>query len=301
MTGRPFSFNLQQIRSLGDHYRRVIELCETANATGAQLRPQITPRSVGVLFSFAANSLVDDLPSWAPLKAQRLPARLAALRDAEFRHTLIDEGAHKTPEMYDSMFVMRGDEAARYDYGAGDSLGALARRQGVSVIQAYLDEMLRSNGQTIINWPVMNQDESAIAEQIIAPCTIMGLADAGAHATQIMDASQPTYLLSHWVRDKELLTLEAGVKALTSDTAGFVGYAGRGTVEVGSFADVNVLDWHALSLPVPEIAHDFPGEAPRFVQRANGVEHTLINGRLFMVNGEHTGATPGRLLRSTSE
>ncbi len=296
-TGRPFCFNLQQISSLGTHYRRVIELSEQANATGAQLRPQITPRSVGVLFSLAANSLLDDLPSWAPLRAKPLAARVAALADGEFRRRVIDEGAHKTPEMFDSMYVMPGDGPVRYDFGPDDSMGALARRRGVGPIEAYVDEMVRSNGRTIVNWPVMNQDESAIAEQIVAPCTIMGLADAGAHATQIMDASQPTYFLSHWVRDQQLISIEEGVRALSHDTASFVGYTDRGTVQVGSFADINVIDWDGLALGIPTIADDFPGGAARFIQGAVGIEHTLVNGVPFMHRGEHTGATPGRILR----
>ncbi|MCB1011990.1 MAG: amidohydrolase family protein, partial [Microthrixaceae bacterium] len=131
------------------------------------------------------------------------------------------------------------------------------------------------------------------------PVTIMGLADAGAHATQIMDASQPTYFLAHWVRDEGLLSIEAGVHALTADTAGFIGYTDRGTVTEGAFADLNVLDLDALSLPVPEIVHDFPGGAPRFVQRAEGIEHTIVNGRPFMEGGSHTGELAGRILRST--
>src|SRR5690606_9234386 len=92
-TGRPFSFNLQQIASLGDHYRQVIALSEEANRNGARLRPQITPRSVGVLFSFAANTLVDDLPSFAPLRDLDLAGRLAAIRDPDVRARLVEEGA----------------------------------------------------------------------------------------------------------------------------------------------------------------------------------------------------------------
>ena len=96
-----------------------------------------------------------------------------------------------------------------------------------------------------MNWPVLNQDYDAIEELITSPVTIMGLADAGAHATQIMDASQPTYFLSHWVRDRGVLSLEEGVRRLTSDTAGFIGYRDRGVVREGAFADLNVIDLDA--------------------------------------------------------
>ena len=297
--GRPFSFNLQQIRSLDDHYRRVIELSAEANASGSQLRPQITPRSVGVLFSFAANTLVDDLPSFQPLKALDLAGRLAAIRNPQVRARLLEEGGSKPVEPFQIMYLMPADVAASYVYEESDSIAAIAHSRGVSPVEAYLDVMDASDGRAIVNWPVMNEQESAIEEMVTSPVTILGLADAGAHATQIMDASQPTYLLSHWVRDREVLSLEEGVRRLTSDTASFIGYRDRGTVAEGAFADLNVLDLDALALDLPEIVHDFPGGAPRFVQRARGIDHTIVNGVGFMDHGEHTGALSGRLLRST--
>ena len=297
--GRPFSFNLQQITSLGEHYRRVLQLSEEANRAGARLRPQITPRSVGVLFSLDANSLLDDLPSYQPFRSAPLAEKLAALRDPEVRRHLVDEGATRPVDAYERMFPMDAAEPARYDYAETDSLGAVARRAGVSPVEAYIDAMDASDGRSLVNWPVMNQDEAAIEELVTSPVTIMGLADAGAHATQIMDASQPTYVLAHWVRDRQVLSLEEGVRRLTSDTADFVGYPDRGVVREGAFADLNVIDLDALSLPVPEIVHDFPGGVPRFVQRADGIDHTIVNGVPFMEAGKHTGALTGRLLRGT--
>ena len=297
-TGRPFCFNLQQIRSLGEHYRQVIALSEEANRSGANLRPQITPRCVGVLFSLAGNTLIDDLPGYAAISSLDLAGRLSALRNPELRAQLIEQGAYKLPESFETMYLMNPGAPARYTYTEQDSLAWLARQQGISVVEAYIDAMDRSDGQAIVNWPVMNQDDQAIAEMVTSPVTIMGLADAGAHATQIMDASQSTHLLSHWVRDEGLISMEEGIRKLTSDTASFIGYADRGTLRPGSFADINVIDWDELSLPLPEIVHDFPGGAPRFVQRAHGFEHTIVNGQPFMEAGEHTGAMSGQLLRA---
>lgn len=298
ITGRPFSFNLQQITSLGDHYRRVLDLCAQANADGAQLRAQITPRSVGVLFSLDGNSLLDDLASWQPFRNADHTAKLAAVRDPGLRQRLEAEGAHKTIDGHMSMFLMEAGAPVRYEFAESDSLGAHARAAGTSVVGFYLDEMDRSEGRSLVNWPVMNQNSDAIEEQIQSPVSIMGLADAGAHATQIMDASQSTYFLSHWVRERELLSLEEGVRRLTSDTASFVGYTDRGTLREGAFADVNVIDWDGLSLELPEIVNDFPGDAPRFIQKAQGYRHTLVNGVELLRDGEHTGELPGVLLRS---
>jgi N-acyl-D-aspartate/D-glutamate deacylase len=297
--GRPFTFNLQQIRSLDDHYRRVLQLSAEANAKGAQLRPQITPRSVGVLFSFAANTLIDDLPSFQALTPLDLAGRVAAIRDPQVRARLIEEGSGKAWEPFEIMYLMPADGAARYVYDSSDSIASIARERGVTPVEAYLDVIDASDGRAIVNWPVMNEKEDAIEELVTSPVTIMGLADAGAHATQIMDASQPTYFLSHWVRDRGVLSLEEGVRRLTSDTASFIGYRDRGVVREGAFADLNVLDLDALALGLPEIVRDFPGGAPRFVQRATGIDHTIVNGAPFMEHGEHTGALTGRLLRST--
>ena len=296
-TGRPFTFNLAQMQSLGDHYRRVVDLSTQANETGAQLRPQTTPRSIGILFSLAANTLVDNLPSFAPLKQLDAAGRLAAIRDPQVRERLVAEAATQPGDAYGRMFLMEPDSGAVYRYGPDDSIAAQAAAHGMSPIAWYLDVLDRTDGAAVANWPVLNQDFDAIEELMTSPVTVMGLADAGAHATQIMDASQPTFFLSHWVRDRGLFGIEEGIRRVTSDTASLIGLTDRGVVRVGAFADLNVVDLDGLRLPLPEIAHDFPGGSPRFVQRAEGIDHTVVNGRHFLDHGEHTGALAGRLLR----
>lgn len=295
--GRPFTFNLMQMASLGDHYRRVLELAVEANESGAKLRPQTTPRSIGVLFSLAANTLIDDLPSFGPLKDKDLAGRLAGLRDPQLRARLIEEASTRPADQFERMFLMEGE--ATYRYGEGDSIAAQARARSVSAVEHYIDVLDRTDGKAVANWPVLNQDFDAIEELLASPVSIMGLADAGAHATQIMDASQPTFFLAHWVRDTAVLSLQDGVRRLTSDTASFIGYRDRGVLREGAYADVNVIDLEAMSLPLPEIVHDFPADNPRFIQRANGIDQTVVNGEHFMDHGEHTGALAGRLLRST--
>ena len=296
-TGRPFTFNLAQMQSLGDHYRRVVDLSTQANETGAQLRPQTTPRSIGILFSLAANTLVDNLPSFAPLKQLDAAGRLAAIRDPQVRERLVAEAATQPGDAYSRMFLMEPDAGAVYRYGPDDSIAAQAAVHGMSPIAWYLDVLDRTDGAAVANWPVLNQDFDAIEELMTSPVTVMGLADAGAHATQIMDASQPTFFLSHWVRDRGLFGIEEGIRRVTSDTASLIGLTDRGVVRVGAFADLNVVDLDGLRLPLPEIAHDFPGGSPRFIQRAEGIDHTVVNGQHFLDHGEHTGALAGRLLR----
>jgi N-acyl-D-aspartate/D-glutamate deacylase len=221
------------------------------------------------------------------------------LRDPNLRAALIAEAEARPSDQFERMFLLLPEDGARYEYTADDSIAAQARARGVSPVEFYIDVLVATAGGAVANWPVLNEDFDAIAELLESPVTIMGLADAGAHATQIMDASQPTFFLAHWVRDRQAMSLAEGVRRITSDTAGFAGFKDRGVVRPGAFADLNVIDVDALALPVPEIVHDFPGGAPRFVQRASGVDHTVVNGRPFLDRGEHTGELTGRLLRST--
>ncbi len=264
--GRPFTFNLMQMRSLGDHYRRVLELTAAANRTGARLRPQTTPRGIGVLFGLGAATPIDHLPAFAAI-AEREPAGIvAALRDPVTRSAIVADAATGDVSSFDRMYLMTPDSGAVYAYGPDDSIGAQARARRISPVELYVDALVATDGAAVVNWPVLNEDFDAIGELLDAPETIMGLADAGAHATQIMDASQPTFFLSHWVRDRGALTLEDGVRRLTSDTAGFVGYRDRGVLREGAYADVNVIDLDGMWLPLPEIVEDFPGGAARFVR-----------------------------------
>src|SRR5262249_1271570 len=122
--------------------------------------------------------------------------------------------------------------------------------------------------------------------------------DAGAHAGQICDASVPTFTLAYWVRRRRVLALEDAVKRLTLDPALLYGIHGRGLVRRGWAADLNVIDLARLGVREPEVRHDFPTGARHLSQRADGYLATIVNGRVVMRNGEHTGVLPGTLIRN---
>ena len=141
----------------------------------------------------------------------------------------------------------------------------------------------------LVYWPLLNQSMDAIAEMLADDTVIMGLADAGAHVGQILDASQPTWFLTHWGTRPRVADTGA-VQRLSSDTAAFVGLADRsGTVVPGMAADLNVIDWEGLPLPVPEFVHDLP-RARAGIQRADGYVATVINGSWRW----RTASTPAR-------
>ena len=145
-----------------------------------------------------------------------------------------------------------------------------------------------------MNWPFLNDDLDAVATMLRHPDTVMGLADAGAHVGLIMDSSQPTFLLTYWVRDQGLLSVGEAIRRLSSEPAQLFDLADRGALVPGAYADVNVIDLDGLGLPQPEYVYDYPAGAGRYVQRARGYEWTIVNGEVFMEHGRHAGALAGR-------
>jgi N-acyl-D-aspartate/D-glutamate deacylase len=129
------------------------------------------------------------------------------------------------------------------------------------------------------------------------PDTVMTFSDAGAHVSQIVDCSIQTFLLAYWVRERELLPIEDAIRMITMAPAARWGLHGRGMVREGYVADLNVLDPARIGPELPTVEHDLPNGAPRLVQHAQGISATLVAGRPVFRHGEHTGATPGRLIR----
>jgi N-acyl-D-amino-acid deacylase len=296
-SGRPITFGLSHTWDQGEHYRRVIELARNANARGAQVRPQTTPRFIGVLTGIVHRTPFDQHREWHVLQEMTLADRLGLLRDPGRRAQLIDVARDDRAGL-DVFFVLNGaDGLAHYDCRPERSLVAVADARGVSPVEAFIDLALETDGALLLSWPLLNQSVDAIGEMLRQPEVLSGLADAGAHVGQTMDASAPTYLLTYWVREREALTLPDAIRRLTSDTATTFGIRDRGVVREGAFADLNVIEWDALALPVPEYVHDFPNGAGRYLGRARGYDYTIVNGDVFMEHGEHTGVLAGRLVR----
>ena len=133
------------------------------------------------------------------------------------------------------------------------------------------------------------------------PACLLGLSDGGAHCTSIVDCGVPTYMLTHWSRDRvrgPKLPVEKLIKRQTSETADFFGFSDRGRLAPGLRADVNLIDYDRLQVQKPELVHDMPANGRRFVQKVDGYEATIVAGTPIFERGEHTGALPGRLVRA---
>ena len=300
---RPLTFGMLQTRQFPDLWRTVLASVEKANKRGAQILPQTQVRSVGVLFGLV-NLTPWDLAggTWGLLKLISLEERLAALRSPETRAKLIED-SKKSPwpeSMLKSFFYLpERDGATRYDLAPEDSLTVIAKQRGVTPVEAFMDIALETNGKALFTYPFANQDFDVVGKMLSHPQVILGLADSGAHCGQIMDASLPTFLLSYWVREKGLFSVQRAIQKLTSEPARLFQLTDRGVVKKGAFADLNVIDFDELRVLAPEYVQDFPAGASRYIQRGTGIRHTLVNGRPFMERGHHTGDLAGKLLRST--
>ncbi|MBM3660931.1 MAG: amidohydrolase family protein, partial [Actinobacteria bacterium] len=278
--GCAVTFNLTQTREQGDHFRRAIARAKAANDRGARIRPQTSPRFIGLLTGLAHRTPFDAHPAWQALQSLPVAERLAALRDPARRAALVDEARGDRTGL-DTFYVLNEpDGTARYDCTPDRSLVAVADGRGVSPVEAFVDLTLETDGALLLSWPLLNQQTDAIAEMLTDPVVMLGLADAGAHVGQTMDASAPTSLLTYWVRERGLMPVEEAVRRLTSDTASVFGID-RGVLAPGAVADVNVIDFDGLALDVPEFRHDFPHGAGRFAQRARGYDHTVVAGEVL--------------------
>jgi N-acyl-D-amino-acid deacylase len=301
-SGRPVSFGLLQHDSRPTLYADVIELTKQQNAMGGNVRPQTTARSVGVLFSLDTRSPFDRSVAWRDLKEMHNGKKLMALRDPATRARLIDEAEASPPgvDLAQLFVVNQPDGGARYDLDPTTSLAAIAHQRGISAAAAYIELQLEYDGGLVCSFPFLNQQLSAVEVMLDDPLVTLGLADAGAHVGQILDASQPTFLLSYWIRQRQRWTLEEGIRRLTSDTADLFGLSGRGRLVAGAWADVNVIDMDALGMPAPSYVYDFPNGAGRYVQGSTGYDYTLVNGQVFMDHGEHTGMLVGSMLKNSA-
>jgi N-acyl-D-aspartate/D-glutamate deacylase len=297
-SGRPVTFNLTQGHVPGLH-DRILERVHVHRDRGARLWPQTTVRPIAWLYGICHRTPFDRAPAWRALRSMPLHERLATLRDASARQELVDDSVRHPPKVDLSKVYAFPPGAARYDLSEDDSLLAHARRRGVTPADAFVEMALETEGAQVYTWPVFNDDTAAVRSMVADPAVLLGLADAGAHVGQIMDASQPTHVLAHWVRDTGLMPIEEAVRRLTSQPSEVFELAGRGVLAPGTVADINVIDLDRLGLDPPRFVHDGPNGSGRFVQDARGYRWTFVGGVPVVADGAATGAVPGQVVRSS--
>jgi N-acyl-D-aspartate/D-glutamate deacylase len=199
--------------------------------------------------------------------------------------------------------LYRLGERPDYEPDPRTCLWAQTQASGRPTLEVLYDALLEDEGRALLYFPLYNftdLDLEAVHTMLTHPLALPGLSDGGAHVGTICDASFPTYLLSHWGRDRARgrIPIETLVKLQTHDTARFVGLRDRGTVEVGGKADLNVIDLSQLRLRAPHMVADLPAGGRRLMQHAEGYRATLVSGRVVARDGALTGVRPGRLVRA---
>ncbi len=308
-TGRPLTFALAQLPGAPTAYRQTLARAERWAKEGAHIAPQVPCRPTGMLFGL--QSTIHPFvahPTYQELAGLPLEERVGRLREPSVRARLLAEETRLQDPIAKGLLTNWAQiywlgDPPDYEPPPERSIAAAAAREGRRPEEVVLDWMLEAGGRNFLFAPLANYadgDFEALREMMLHPSTVLGLSDGGAHCGLICDASMPTYLLSHWVRDRtrgERIPLEQAVRLQTSNTARVYGLMDRGTLEPGKQGDVNVIDLDALHLHAPEMIHDLPAGGRRLTQRVEGYRATVCRGEVTWEEGEPTGAMPGKLVR----
>jgi N-acyl-D-amino-acid deacylase len=303
-------FNLNQPDWAPELWRECLTLLDGCAADGLDVWAQTAGRSIGILmrWELTAHPFVTH-PTFVELaREHRGDALRAALQRPDVRARILAEKPGDAGPF--GNFIMRAfskmypqGDAIDYEPSAADSVAARAQREGRPPLEVAYDALCARDGTAFIYFPLFNYaygDLSMTRAMHLHPRTRLGLSDAGAHCGAICDGGMPTFMLTHWTRDRtrgDRLPLPLVIQRQTRDTAWFYGLRDRGVLAPGYRADVNVIDYDRLGFTEPEVAHDLPAGGRRLVQRARGYELTMCAGVPIVERGDFTGALPGVLVR----
>ncbi len=311
-TGVTVTYSLLQSPMNPRNWVKLLELNAQARSQGASITAQIACRPTGLVLGW--QSTIHPFvgrQTYRDIARLPFPERLEKLRDPAVRAAILADPSRKMGPLgaimtqgFDRMFrLQQPDGRLDYEPRAEDSIKALAEASGQAPDAVVYDMLMENDGRGYIYLPLLNYTEFSfdhIHAMMHDPNTVLSLSDGGAHCGVICDASFPTYMLTHWVRDRSRgprLSLEKVVSMQTRDTARLYGLNDRGVLAVGMKADVNVIDFDALTIQPPEMAFDLPAGGRRMIQKAVGYVATVVSGVVTYENGEATGALPGRLIR----
>ncbi len=307
-TGRPVTFALAQHNQSPEQWRELLRLAAEATGEGAALRAQVMGRPTSLLVGWQTTTHpFQHRPSYQAIADLPLAERVHQLRRPEIRAAILAERGPDSPMAnivsagLDRIFPM--GEPPDYEPGPESSVAAIAAAQGRPGEEVLYDLMMGNDGRELLMLALLGYSDGnldAMREMLLHPNAALGLSDGGAHCGAICDASMPTFMLTHWARDRHrgpTLDLELVVRKMTLDTARTYGLSDRGVIAAGSKADLNLIDFERLQLRLPKLAFDLPGGARRLIQEADGYVATYVSGVQTMAEGRDTGARPGRLVR----
>ena len=271
---------------------------------GLDINAVTQPRGSGFIFGLQGSLPVRG-SAWKELDGKDLAGRLAMIRDADGAARLVAEAKENDPAArgrlaLQNVFFMGTGETPDYTADESRSLAALSEQAGEHWAETFLRLSHETDGRALFTLRMFNLSLEALEDLFHSDHVLPALGDAGAHVSQIMDAGWATFVLSHWVRERGVYSIGEAIRKLTAVPAGIIGIDDRGLLEPGKEADVNIFDPDTVAECMPEIVHDFPGGAPRFIQRSRGYDATIVSGQISVREGEHTGNRAGRVLRSAA-
>lgn len=309
----PVAFALVQTDQTPDTWKRLLAALDETHTANVPLYGAVAGRPAGILMAWLGSTHpFMTHPLWQEIAPLPWPEKLARLRDPAVRAQLTDMAALMGSAQYDTrsayltqsfhkMYALGAEPD--YEPPQSQSIAAIAQRDGRTPLEVAYDMLMDLDGKGIVYFPSFNyayNDLSQLHTELQHPRTMMSLADGGAHCGYICDVSMPTYMLTHWARDRSrgpTLPLELMVQRQTRDTARIYGLNDRGLLKPGYIADINIIDFDRLRIPPPFVAFDLPAGGRRLVQTAEGYQATLKAGETIMEAGQRTGALPGKLLR----
>ena len=286
-----------------DYWRPYFDLLDETAEMGGRMVAQVHSRALSSLLSFESNTPFDNWDYWKEFRALPLEEQLVKLRNPEIKAKLVEiasqeykgprvVGAEARPPVWEFIYPM--DDMV-YDK---PSMAEIAKQKNVSPVELMIDMALERDFKMFFRQPIANELTDQVIEMIKHPRAVCTFSDSGAHVSQIMDSSLQTHLLSYWVREKQAMSLEEGVRQITYDTATLWGLHDRGLIREGLAADLVIFDPETIGADMPEIVHDLPAGQRRIKQTATGIKNTLVNGEVLLTNNEYSGSTSGKLLRS---
>jgi len=312
ISGRPVVWNILTVttdqhgaRALA--HRPVLEWLNSANASGLRVYAQTMTMNVGLSFTMEDWNLFDTDPLWRDATLGTREEKLVRFKDAAIRRALresYDAGngpiAGSTEaagtESIECLHIVetRTAEFAKYN---GYTLGELAASQGKHVVDAFLDLVVAEDLKTQFETPPTKYNVDAMRDIVRAPHAIPGTSDGGAHTKFLVQGSYPTVYIAEMVREHKMIDLEEAHWRLSTLPAMAAGLRDRGVLREGMPADILIYDFDQLDVLPQEVAHDYPANEWRRVQRAKGYRYIIVNGETTFINDVCTGATPGLLLR----
>jgi N-acyl-D-amino-acid deacylase len=308
-SGRPVMFGTISTRQGDDPnpWQYQTDYIDGTVAAGGRMYGQSTTRSINALFSLKSYLMFDVLPHWKEMRKKPLDEQKRMMADPAIREKLIADEAGMRPRDaqfqgggmattdpkkpdYTNLYAMKD---VRWD---DPTVADLSRKTNKHPVEVMIDLMLENEDQIFVQ-PIVNERPADVLGMLKHPRTLATFSDSGAHVCQEMGSSLQTHMLAYWVREKRQFTLEEAVRMMTFDNASAWEIPNRGLLRTGYAADIVIFDADKVRPQMPTVQFDLPGGARRFVQKADGIVATIVNGNVTLENGISTGRYGGQLMR----